>query len=170
MEEIKRNSSIFRRISIRKYEERTVEWEKTEYMLKAAMQAPSAANQQPWEFYVVTNKEKLQALGTVSPYATTVAKAPIAIIPVVRKDCLIPEIAEIDLSIATENMWLAAEEVGLGGVWLALSPFKDREEKTAEILGLPSTVYPFAIFAYGYPAEGHSQVDRFDPSRIHEVK
>lgn len=50
-------NSIFHRISVRKYEQRAVEPEKIEMMLKAAMAAPSACNQQPWEFYVVTDKE-----------------------------------------------------------------------------------------------------------------
>ena len=52
-------NSIFSRVSIRKYKDRPVEKEKTEAILRDAMQAPSAVNQQPWEFYVVTNKEKL---------------------------------------------------------------------------------------------------------------
>ena len=56
---------IFTRVSIRKYQDRPVEKEKTLAILRAAMQAPSAANQQPWEFYVVTNKDKLKALSEV---------------------------------------------------------------------------------------------------------
>ena len=48
-------NSIFSRVSIRKYQDKPVEKEKIEAILRAAMQAPSAANQQPWEFYVVTN-------------------------------------------------------------------------------------------------------------------
>ena len=55
-------NNIYTRVSIRKYQDRPVEKEKTEAMLRAAMQAPSAANQQPWEFYVVTNEEKLGKL------------------------------------------------------------------------------------------------------------
>lgn len=46
-------NSIFSRVSIRKYQDKPVEKEKIEAILRAAMQAPSAANQQPWEFYVV---------------------------------------------------------------------------------------------------------------------
>ena len=49
-------NSIFHRISVRKYQNRDVEQEKIELMLKAAMAAPSACNQQPWEFYVVKDK------------------------------------------------------------------------------------------------------------------
>ena len=48
-------NNIFTRVSIRKYQDRPVEKEKTMAILRAAMQAPSAANQQPWEFFVVTN-------------------------------------------------------------------------------------------------------------------
>ena len=51
-------NSIFHRISVRKYEDKPVEKEKIMEILKAGMQAPSACNQEPWEFYVVTDKEK----------------------------------------------------------------------------------------------------------------
>ena len=52
-------NSIFHRTSVRTYSEKEVEQEKIIQMIRAAMAAPSAANQQPWEYYVVTNKEKL---------------------------------------------------------------------------------------------------------------
>ena len=52
--------SIFHRISVRRYEDKHVEKEKLMQILRAGMQAPSACNQQPWEFYVVTNPEKIK--------------------------------------------------------------------------------------------------------------
>ena len=61
--------NIAHRVSIRKYQNKPVEKEKVKAVLRAAMQAPSAGNQQPWEFYVVTDKEKLKALAQTSPYA-----------------------------------------------------------------------------------------------------
>ena len=60
---------IFTRVSIRKFEDRPVEQEKLTKILKAAMAAPSAGNQQPWEFFVVTDKAKIEALSKISPYA-----------------------------------------------------------------------------------------------------
>ena len=51
-------NEIFKRVSIRKYEDKPVEQEKIEKILRAAMAAPSAGNQQPWEFYVVTDKKR----------------------------------------------------------------------------------------------------------------
>ena len=44
-------SSIYHRISVRKFMDREVEREKLEELLRAGMQAPSAGDQQPWEFY-----------------------------------------------------------------------------------------------------------------------
>ena len=162
-------NSIFHRVSIRKYQDRPVEKEKTEAILRAAMQAPSAANQQPWEFYVVTDRKILQALSEVSPYAKMTASAPAAIVSAYRKQCLIPAYAEIDLSIAMENLWLETDAQGLGGVWLGIAPLEDRMQAVEKILNMPETLRAFAIFPYGYPAEEREQQNRFDADRLHYV-
>lgn len=161
---------IFTRVSIRKYQDRPVEKEKTLAILKAAMQAPSAVNQQPWEFYVVTNREKLKALSEVSPYAGMTKDAPAAIVAVYRKECRVPAYAQIDLSIAMENLWLETDAQGLGGVWLGIAPLEERMKAVEEIINIPDTLRAFAIFPYGYPAEEREQQDRFDESRIHYVE
>jgi len=161
---------IFSRVSIRKYQDRPVEKEKTLAILRAAMQAPSAGNQQPWEFFVVTNREKLIALSEVSPYAGMTKDAPIAIVAAYRRECMIPDYAEIDLSIAMENLWLETDAQGLGGVWLGIAPREERMQAVEDILDMPDTLRAFAIFPYGYPAEERKQQDRFDESRIHYVE
>ena len=161
---------IFTRVSIRKYLDRPVEREKTMAILRAAMQAPSAGNQQPWEFYVVTNKEKLKALSEVHPYAGMTKDAPVAIVTAYRKECMLPDYAQVDLSIAMENLWLETDAQGLGGVWLGIAPLEDRMKAVEKILDIPNTMRAFAIFPYGYPAEERKQQDRFDESRIHYVE
>ena len=163
-------NNIYTRVSIRKYQDRPVEKEKIEAILRAAMQAPSAANQQPWEFYVVTNKENLEALSKVHPYAGMTKNAPAAIVSVYRKNCTLPAYAQIDLSIAMENLWLETDAQGLGGVWLGIAPQEDRMKAVEEVLDLPETVRAFAIFPFGYPSEQRKQQDRFDESRIHYVE
>ena len=163
-------NNIFSRVSIRKYQDRPVEKEKTLAMLRAAMQAPSAANQQPWEFYVVTNKEKLDALSKVHAYAGMTKDAPVAIVAVYRKECRLPDYAQIDLSAAMENLWLEADAQGLGGVWIGIAPWEERMKPVEEILNIPDTLRAFAIFPYGYPAEERKQQDRFDEKRIHYVE
>ena len=160
-------NSIYNRVSIRKYQNKPVEKEKTLAILRAAMQAPSTGNQQPWEFYVVTDKAKLEALSQVSPYAWMTRNAPAAIVSVYRKACLMPECAQIDLSIAMENLWLETDAQGLGGVWLGVAPIEARMKAVEEILNIPDTLRAFAIFPYGYPAESRQQQDRYDEDRIH---
>ena len=159
--------TIFKRISVRRYEDRPVEPEKIEQLLRAAMAAPSACNQQPWEFYVVTNREILRQLSQVQPYAGMTASAPAAIVSAYRADCYRPEYAQIDMSIAMENLWLETVNQGLGGVWLGIAPQEERMRAVEQVLGLPENVRAFAIFPYGYPAEERKQQDRFDESRIH---
>jgi len=161
-------SSIFHRISVRKFEDRPIEKEKIVQVLKAGMQAPSACNQQPWEFYVVTDKEKIQELSTATPYSKCAAGAPVVIVPVYRTEGLVaPSYAEIDLSIAQQNIWLETDEIGLGGVWLGIAPIEERMKEVEEIVGIPEDQRAFAIFPLGYPAEERAQQDRFDESRIH---
>ena len=159
-------NNIFHRISVRKYQDKPVEKEKIEAILRAAMQAPSAGNQQPWAFYVVTNREKLEALSKVHPYAGMVKAAPAAIVSAYKKECWMPEFAQIDLSIAMENLWLETDAQGLGGVWLGIAPLEDRMKAVEEILDIPDTLRAFAIFPFGYPAEERKQQDRFDQERI----
>ncbi len=163
-------NEIFKRVSIRKFNEKPVEKEKIEKILKAAMAAPSAGNQQPWEFFVVTDKEKIQKLSACSPYAGCSAKAPIVIVPCYRTSGLrFPEYDTIDLSIATENILLEITSLGLGGVWLGVAPDKDRIDKIDKELGIGKDIHAFALVALGYPAEEKTQQDRFDESRIHYI-
>ena len=163
--------SIFHRISIRKFEDKPVEEEKVEKLLKAAMQAPSAGNQQPWEYYVVKNKEVIQQLAKTSQFAGCAANAPVVIVAVYRKEgIMFPGMAQIDSAIALENMWLEADYLGLGGVFLAIAPVPDRMEGVRKVLNLPENLEPFALFQVGYPAEDRARVSRYDASRVHVVK
>lgn len=163
--------SIFHRISVRKYEEREVEPEKIEKIIAAGMQAPSAMNQQPWEFYVVTNKEILKKLGESGPYSTPASFAPAAIVSVYQKEGLpVPAFAPIDLSIAMENIWLETDSLGLGGVWIGTYPMQERMDAVRKVLNIPDDLEVFALFPFGYPAESRLQQGRTDLSRIHYVR
>ena len=162
-------NEIFKRTSIRKYEDRPVEKEKIEKILRAAMAAPSAGNQQPWEFYVVTNKKMIEELSNASQYAGCAKGAPVVLVPCYMSEGIKrPEYAQIDLSIACENILLEITALGLGGVWLGIAPVKEREEKVEKIIGLNKQgLHAFALIALGYPAEEKVQQDRYDDSRIH---
>ena len=164
------SSAIYERVSIRRYEDKLVEDEKLVELLRAGMQAPSAANQQPWEFYLVTDKQKLSELSKSHQYAGPVGRAAAAIVVCSRKDGLIfPWYSDIDCAICSENILLRATELGLGSVWLGIAPEKDRMAKLKEILSIPDTLEAFALIAVGYPGESRKQEDRFDESRIHRI-
>ena len=161
--------AIFHRTSIRKYQETPVEAEKIETLLRAAMAAPSACNQQPWEFYVVRNKEKIKELSEASPYAGCAKGAPVVFVPCYRKNCQVPMYAEIDLSAAVENLLLEADSLGLGAVWMGIAPQKDRMVDVRKVLDIPGELEPFALVPCGYPAQERTQEDRYEVERVHYV-
>ena len=74
-------NSIFHRVSVRKFKNDPVKSVDVEWMMRAAMAAPSACNQQPWEFYVVRDAKVIKALSECSPYAGCAAGAPLVIVP-----------------------------------------------------------------------------------------
>ena len=120
-------------------------------MLKAAMAAPSACNQQPWEFYVVKDKAVIERLSEASPYAKCAKDAPVVFVPCFRSKGIAPEYFNIDMSAAVENLLLEADELGLGAVWI------------------PEDLHAFALIPCGYPAEERAQEDRYEESRVHYI-
>lgn len=109
--------AIFNRASVRSFDGRKVEPEKIELLMKAAMAAPSACNQQPWEFVVITDPATLGKLAECSPYAGCIRQAPLGIAVCMRTEGLpAPSYTQIDASAATENILLEAVHLGLGTV------------------------------------------------------
>ena len=162
---------IFNRASVRSFEERKVEPEKIELLMKAAMAAPSACNQQPWEFVVVTDPAALERLSGCSPYAGCLRRAPLGIAVCMRTEGLrAPDYTQIDASAATENILLEAVHLGLGAVWLGIAPGPERMEAVRQAIGAPETIQPFALVACGYPDKPVVSVDRYDPTRVHHEK
>lgn len=160
--------AILTRRSIRAYTDQPVGADLIEHLLKAAMAAPSAGNQQPWHFVVVDDRETLDAIPKYHAYAAMLKHAPVAV--VVCSDegreglgVYWPQ----DCSAATQNLLLAAHAKGLGAVWLGIYPEADRIAKTRELLGLPETITPFCVVAIGHPDEEKGPANRYDASRVH---
>jgi len=162
-------NEIYIRRSVRSYSEKYVEEEKIEQLLKAGMQAPSAGNQQPWEFIVVREKDILEKLSSASPYARCVDKAPVAIVLLVnRKKLRFPEYTDQDMGACAQNILLEAVNQDLGAVWLGIAPLKDREKAVSAIFSLGENSQPFAIIPVGYPLneDANHFVDRFEDGRV----
>ena len=162
-------NSIFQRVSVRKFQDKPVTDAQVEQLLRAAMAAPSATNQQPWEFYVVRSKAKIKELSEASPYAGCAKGAPVVFVPCYRKNCQVPMYAEIDLSAAVENLLLEADSLGLGAVWMGIAPQKDRMADVRKVLDIPEELEPFALVPCGYPAQERTQEDRYEVERVHYV-
>jgi nitroreductase len=73
-------SAIHTRRSIRRYLDKPISEELVEKLLAAAMQSPSARNQQPWQFVVIDDRALLAEIPTLMPNASMAAKAPLAFI------------------------------------------------------------------------------------------
>ncbi|MDP2300361.1 MAG: nitroreductase family protein, partial [Actinomycetota bacterium] len=71
--------AILGRRSIRKYTAEPVSEADIETILRAAMAAPSAGNQQPWRFVATTDREQLERMAETTPYGTMLREAPLAI-------------------------------------------------------------------------------------------
>jgi nitroreductase len=159
---------VLARRSIRKYTRDPVDDERVERLLRAAMAAPSAGNQQPWQFIVVGDRAVLDAVPEVHPYASMITQAPLAIVICGdRRVSRWPQYWDQDCAAATENLLIAAQQLGLGAVWLGVHPLAERVEGVRRLLGIPEEVVPFAIVPIGWPAERKQPADRFDASRVH---
>ncbi len=164
-------SLILSRKSIRKFTTEGVDQTSIDAMLTAAMQAPSARNQQPWEFIVIKNKPMIDQLSEVSNGAKPLKSAPLAIMPVIKKDAPAPHMCPQDLAAATQNILLTATELNLGAVWIGVFPLEDRIQKVREIIDLPSHLTPFCMIAIGHPDQSTEVTKlRYDASRITVVE
>jgi len=76
----------------------------------------------------------------------------------------------VDCSAATQNILLAAHDLGLGAVWLGIHPREERKNEVRKIFNLPQNIQPMSIVSIGYPDEEKENPERFKPERIHYNK
>lgn len=145
-------NSIFTRRSIRNFLDKEVEQEKIEKILRVGMQAPSAWNFMPWEFIVVRDKDILNKISKMSPYAIPAANSNVAIIALANTKL-----------VEKDNLWFQQD---LGSVWLGFYPEKNRVNLIKEFFELPEHIIPFAVVALGYSNSKNIFVDKFDSSKI----
>ena len=164
-----RYDPVLTRRSIRRYTSEPVTDEQIHRLLEAAMAAPSAGNQQPWHFIVVTDRAMLNEIQKVHPYAAMLREAPLAI--VVCGDPSNPDYPGywvLDCSAATQNILVEARLLGLGSVWLGVHCRPKREAEVRELFGIPAEIEPLAIVALGHPAEEKPPADRYLEERVHK--
>ena len=159
--------ALLTRRSVREYTDEPVSEEAVERLLKAAMAAPSARNQQPWRFVVVRDRSLLKEMAEVSPNGAMIARAQVALLICADLDLVKSEGYWIqDCAAATQNALLAAHAIGLGAVWCGLYPREARVTGVSRVFALPERLVPFSVVAVGHPKGVPAAVDRFDPTRV----
>lgn len=164
--------NIMGRRSIRKYQDRPVDRETLDTILKAGAAAPSASNRQPWEFIVITSREMREKLAQAHPYARMLLQAPVCIIVCGNRERFYPE-KELqdywsqDCSAVTENILVAAQSLGLGTCWCGVYPRKERVQAVSGLLSLPDGIIPLNLIALGYPDEDPPVKDKWRAERVH---
>jgi len=160
--------AISTRRSVRSFTSKPIAKEIVEELLRAAMSAPSAGNEQPWQFVVMDDRRMLDRIIDVNPNAKMCKEAQAAILVCgdTSKEKY-PGFWVQDCSAAAQNILLAAHDKGIGSVWTGIYPIKERVEGFRKLLGLPENVVPFCLVPLGYPAKQAPQVDRFQRDRVH---
>ncbi len=160
---------LLNRRSIRKYEERRLPKEQLTMLLQAAMNAPSACNQQCWHFIVIEDKKKMQVLSEIHGGYHTLKNAPLAILVcsepgTAKLECFVDQ----DCAAATQNILIAAEALGLGALWMGVNQTSpDDSVIIRNVLNLPEEIKPFSFVALGYPLESAHPQNKYDESKIH---
>lgn len=148
---------MYSRRSIRKYEKRTLEFEKVARILEAASKAPSAGNLQAYRFILVTEREKIDKLPDMCSDQYWIAEAQAVII--VCEDIERIEAhyglrgqrlyAIQDCAAAVQNMLLAAHDLGIGACWIG----SFEEDYVSDLFGVPTSARVQAIVTLGYAGE-----------------
>lgn len=143
-----------------------------EKLLKAAVQAPSAGNIQPWRFFVINDEEIKRGLVGAALGQHFIAEAPVVVVVVVDLNVSSygygsrgTDLYSIqDSAAAIENLMLAAYAEGLGTCWVGAFD----ERIASKVLNLPDNIRPLAMLPIGYPRKKQSKPHKKDPGELTE--
>ena len=148
------------RYSVRQFKDQAVEQEKLDLILRAGQVAPTACNYQPQRILVLDREDTLAKLEICTKYRFN---APLALLVCYDKTVSYKrkqdgkDGGEIDASIVTTHMTLAAADIGLGSTWvMSFDPAKIISE-----YNIPENLVPVDVLVIGYPA------DNAKPSPLH---
>ena len=137
------------RRNVREFADRPIRGDDLDRILEAGRRAPSAANSQPWDLVVVTDRAALERLAGAWQGAGHVARsaAAIALVAPVREGER-RDWVQYDLGQATMCMMLAAADLGIGSGHAAVAD----QGLAGELLGFPDDRFCACLLALGYPA------------------
>lgn len=162
--------NIDTRRSVRSFSNDPVSDQDLEKILMAAMASPSALNEQPWEFIVITDKNIKSQIKSINKYASFAANAPLSILVCLNKQKeKAPGMGVIDVSMCAQNILLAAHALGLGAVFTGIYPEKERMEQFQQLVHLPDDIIPIGLIVLGHPKNpaDKSAKSRYNLKAIH---
>jgi len=160
-------SAILTRRSIRKYLDKEIPDGEIDNLIKSAMYAPSAMNNQAWQFVVINQREKLDEIFKIIPQEMLKsAQGVILICGDLNLEKNIDYIQQ-NCSAATQNLMLWAHGVGLGSCWIGVYPNKETITGLQKIFNLPEYVIPISMVSLGYPAENPIADERYKTEKVH---
>ena len=169
---------LLSRRSVRKYDpNKRLTKEQILELIRAASYAPSAHNKQPWHFLVIEDKEVLAGFRSFQPWTTFAKDASCAIIICADMEESFHRekedwnFAQIDGSLAAQNLLLACHAKGLGACFCGAAPMPSVINTLREKFNMPETMLPISIVTVGYPdEEPRVPHDRLRLEKIHWEK
>jgi len=159
--------NIMTRRSVRRFLDQPVSDEDLETILRAGMAGPSCVNARDWCFLVTRDPRLLEQIAAANGRAADPLKgAKLGILVMGDLERAFPPAPDywvIDGAIAAQNMILAAHALGIGSVWLGTWPQMERVEGQRKLFGLPDTVVPHTVIAFGYADEAAEREPRRPP-------
>lgn len=166
--------TILERRSCRSFTKEPVSRELVDTILDCALCAPSGKGLETWQFTAVMDREKIQrlcravgeALGRGPEY--DMYDPAVLIITSNEKDS---KYREVDNACAMENIYLAANALGLGCVWInqLLTCFDEPEVRgLLRAFGVPEDHGVYGCAAIGYPAAAPGEKERVGKKKIVE--
>lgn len=158
------SDAIKKRRSIREFNlKKAITDKQIEKLLNAARLAPSAGNLQSFFFLVVKDQNIKDQLANAANSQDFIAQAPVVFVACAD----LKQVSYYggrgttlyciqDATIATQNIWLQAVEMGLAACWVGAL----NENQVSQILDIPNHLRPVAILPVGYPAESSSPPTR----------
>ncbi|MFI3260645.1 MAG: nitroreductase family protein [bacterium] len=156
-------NEIYKRRSIRSYNESVIDNADILKLVKAGMNAPSAKNSRPSEFIIIDNKEVLKSLSNITPHMFMLNKCDKAIVVFGNEKT---EYWQQDMSATTQNILLEATSLNISTCWMGIAPIEEYENEVRKVLSIPEDKRVLSVISLGYTDKEKESNDYFDSSKV----
>lgn len=157
-------NSIYKRRSIRSYNDKNIDDDILISLVKAGMNAPSAKNLRTSEFIIIDEKKVLNELSIISPNYFMLSKCNKAVVVIGKKTS---DFFQQDLAASTQNILLEATNFYISSCWMGVYPKTDLEESVKKVLNVSSDYVVLSIISLGYSDKEKEENDFFDKNKIY---